>query len=279
MSNLPASILEGREAVGPWNYSARTPEGASSRAYAIMPLVTGIVVYGLGLFLTYDVASSTPFWSNWVVWIGVINACGCLLVWVWMFWGRWVWTAPQMGVMGFAVGFALLYSFQLGPVASMAFYGNAPIGARVLVFITFFAWHGWWARYTWRHCAKLWSDVATRDRIWIRYECATVYRQFAAKAGLEALGFKWHPKPLTLLSSGFLVVPILVFRRELVAYFDIALPPMVALVGGMAVFALFTTALTMVIAVYFYYPAILVKETDKPVLVDQMTAANAPIDR
>jgi hypothetical protein len=279
MSNLPASILEGREAVGPWNYAARTPEGASSRAYAFAPLLTAILVYGMGLFLTDDVSPSTPFLSNGVVWIGLINACGCLLVWAWMFWGRWVWTAPQMGIFGITALFAFLYAFQLGPVTSMVVYGNAPIGARVLVLIAFFLWHGWWVRYTWRYCAKLWDDVATRDRIWIRYDCATVYRRSAAKAALDALGFKWHPGPITIVSSGLLVVPMLLFRRELVAYFDIAIQPMVVLVGGMAAFTLFTTALTAGIALYFYYPAILVKETDKPVLVDQMTAANAPIDR
>ena len=276
MSTLPASILEGREAIGPWNYSARVPEGASSRDYAFLPLVAGILFHGTGIFLAQDVARHVPFWNNAVVWLGIVQAALCFLLSAWMFWARWVWTAPQMALLGICGLGAVFWTFQLASLLSFLFYSGAPLGGKLLIALAFLGWQGWWNQRVAKRCLSIWDDKTRRDRVWLRYDCATVYRRSSAKAEMDAVGVQWHTGVTALVVPFLACVPLYYFRNAVVGYLDAPLVPVLGVVMGLTLFVLASTAVTVSIVMMLVIPARIVAETGNPVLMDMMTPANAP---
>lgn len=276
MSTEPGSILDGRETLGPWNYSSRVPDGASSRDYAFLPLVIALLFGGIGIFLASDIVSNVPFWSNAAVWCVFAQSAVGVLISVWMFFGRWAWTAPQMALFGI-VGLApVLWAFQGAPLLAFVLYSKAPWELRITVLLFFVAWHGWWIQQTTKRCLSIWSDDSMRDKVWIPYDCATVYRQFAAKSAMEAKGVAWHPGPGGLLLPVVLCIPMYIYRHEIVAYLGVPWIPLAILVLGFTVFTLVTTVLTFGCIAMLVLPARIVAATGNPVLVDMMTPADAP---
>jgi hypothetical protein len=275
MSGAPQTILNGGEVAGPWTYSARIPEGASSRNYAFIPFLVAFICGGMGAFLANDVARNTPFWSNIAVWVTLGLSATSMVVGIWMFLGHWVWTAPQMALFSLA-GFApIFWAFQGASFSAFFLYSNAPALARSALFSGFLLWHAWWIFRSARRCMALWSDVELREKVWIPYDCATVYRQFAAKAALDAKGVALHPGPLGISLPMVTCIPLYIYRHELVAYLDVPLLPMIGAVLGLSVFVLITTALTISVVAMLVIPARIVATSGKPVLVDMMTPASA----
>jgi hypothetical protein len=271
MSNVPQSILEGREAIGPWNYSARVPEGASSASYAFLPLAAAVLFGGLGVFLGDDVAHRVPFWSNASVWIAVMLSAACLLLSASMFLGRWVWTAPQMGMFGLAVFSSLFWAFQGASLFAFLLYSHAPLFAKAGVLIAFVVWHGWWVVQTATRCMSIWANATTREKVWVPYDCATVYRQFAAKSAMDEAGVIWHPGTMGILLPFTLCAPLYLYRQEVIAYLDVPWVPATLFLIGMPIFVVCTTALTAAVVAMLIIPARIVASTGKPVLVDMMT--------
>jgi hypothetical protein len=276
MSNVPQSILDGREAIGPWNYSARIPEGASSRNYAFLPLLAAVLFGGLGMFFGGDVARSEPFWSNAAVWVALILSALAMLLSVWMFFGRWVWTAPQMGLFGLAVFLSLFWAFQGASLTAFLLYSHAPLLTKVGILMAVLAWHGWWIQQTAKRCLSIWANVALREKVWIPYDCATVYRQFAAKEAMDAAGVAWHPGPVAILLPFFLCIPLYIYRHEVIGYLNVPWVPVAIFVLGLPIFVVCTTAITAGVVAMLLIPARIVASTGNPVLVDMMTPANAP---
>lgn len=276
MSNVPLSIIDGREAIGPWNYSARIPEGASSKDYAFIPFLVAVICGGMGMFLANDVARNVPFWSNAAVWVAIVMSVLSTLLSMWMFAGRWVWTAPQMALFSLA-GFApIFWAFQGASLSAFFLYSHAPFWARTSILFGFLLWHGWWIFQTAKRCMSIWSDIALREKVWIPYHCATVYRQFAAKSAMDTKGVTLHPGPFGILLPVFLCIPLYIYRHEIVGYLDVPWVPMIGLVLGFSVFVLITTAMTASVVAMLVIPARIVASTGNPVLVDMMTPANAP---
>lgn len=275
MTNLPQSILDGREAIGPWNYSVRIPDGASSRDYAFLPLLIAVIVGSLGMFLSSDVARNEPFWSTAAVWVALMLSAMGVALSLWMFFGSWVWTAPQMARFG-SVGLGLVFwAFQGAPLTAFLLYSDAPVLARACVLVVVLTWHGWWVLQTAKRCLSIWSDVALREKVWIPYDCATVYRQFAAKEAMDAAGVAWHPGPVAILLPFFLCIPLYIYRHEVVGYLNVPWVPVAIFVLGLPVFVVCTTALTASVVAMLVIPARIAASTGNPVLVDMMTPANA----
>lgn len=276
MNNVRTSRLDELEAIGPWNYSARIPEGASSRDYAFVPLLVAILLGGLGMFLGSAAAPNVSFWSNAAVLLSaMLSASGALLS-VWMFFGQWVWTAPQMALFGLVGLGPVLWAFQGAPLLAFVLYSQTPLVIRAAILTTFLLWHGWWIHQTAKRCRSIWENVALRERVWVPYECATVYRQFAAKSEMEAAGVAWHPSAFGILLPIFLCIPLYFYRLEVVEYLD---APWIILVGfmlGFSTLILVSTALSFGIIAMLVIPARIVARTGNPVLVDMMTPANAP---
>lgn len=276
MTRAPSPTLDGREAIGPWHYSARIPEGASSRDYAFIPLVTAAICASMGTFLACDVGGDVPLWSNAAVWVAVLmSALGSTLS-VWMFVGRWAWTAPQMAMFGIAGLAPIYWAFQGASLFAFFLYSHAPFMARASVLLCFLGWHGWWIFQTAKRCMSIWSDVAWREKVWVPYECATVYRQFAAKAAMDAKGVTWHPGPFGILLPMLLCIPMYACRHELVSHLGIPWVPMIGLMLGFSVLVLMSAAITASVVSMLIIPARIVASTGKPVLVDMMTPADAP---
>ncbi len=276
MSNAPQSILDGREAIGPWNYSARIPEGASSRDYAFAPLLIAVIVGSLGMFLGSNVARNEPFWSNVAVWIALMQSVAGALLSLWMFFGHWVWTASQMALFGIVGLGPVLWAFQGGPLTAFLLYSDAPLLAKACVLIAFLAWHGWWIQQTAKRCLSIWANVALREKVWIPYDYATVYRQFAAKEAMDAAGVAWHPGPVVILLPFFLCIPLYIYRHEVIGYLNVPWVPVAIFVLGLPIFVVCTTAITAGVVSMLVIPARIVGSTGNPVLVDMMTPANAP---
>lgn len=276
MSNVPQSILEGREAIGPWNYSARIPDGASSRDYAFIPFLVAVLCSGIGMFLGSDVARDAPFWGNATVWVTLSLSAMSILLGIWMFFGRWVWTAPQMAMFGLAGFVPIFWAFQGASLTAFVIYSNASFSAKTSILLVFLAWHGWWIRAIALRCMFIWTNVALREKVWVPYDCATVYRQFAAKSEMEAAGAAWHPGPIGILLPVFFCIPLYIYRLEITQYLDVPWIPMIGFVLGFSVFVLITTALTFGVVAMLVIPARIVASTGHPVLVDMMTPANAP---
>lgn len=276
MSAIPESILEGREAIGPWNYAARIPEGSSSRDYAFAPLLVAVISGGIGMFLGNDVARDVPFWFNATVWVALILSALGMLLSIWMFFGRWVWTAPQMALFSLA-GFApIFWAFQGATLGSFVLYGKAPFLTKAGILLAFVVWHGWWIKRTAKRCLSIWENKTLREKVWITYDCATVYRQFAAKAEMDAAGVVWHPGSFGILLPIFSCVPLYLYRYEIVEYLGVPWIPIIGFVLGFSAFVLITTALAASVIAMLVIPARIVASTGNPVLVDMMTPANAP---
>jgi hypothetical protein len=276
MSDVPESILDCRETIGPWNYSARIPDSARSENYAFLPLLVAAICGGMGMFLANDVAGDVPFWSNAAVWSALMLSAMSILVSIWMFFGRWVWTSPQMAVFSLA-GFApIFWAFQGSSLSAFFLYSSAPFSARMSILLTFLAWHGWWIHQTATRCMAIWANVSEREKVWIPYDCATVYRRSAARLAMEKAGVAWHPGPIGLLMPIFLCIPLYLYRYEVVGYLDVPWVPMIGFVLCLSGFVLFTTALTAIVVSMLVIPARIVASTGKTVLVDMMTPANAP---
>ncbi len=276
MNDASESVLESREAIGPWNYSARIPDSASSANYALIPLLVAVICGGMGMFLGNDVAGSVPFWSNAAVWGALGLSAMSILVSIWMLLGSWVWTAPQMAIFSLA-GFApIFWAFQGASLSAFFLYSSAPLLAKASILLTFIAWHGWWMHQTATRCMAIWANVALREMVWIPYECATVYRRSQAKIAMDKAGIAWHPGPIGLLLPIFLCIPLYLYRHEVVRYLDVPWVPMIGFVLCFSSFVLITTALTAIVVAMLVIPARIVASTGKPVLVDMMTPANAP---
>lgn len=276
MSNVPQSILEGREEIGPWNYSARIPDGASSRNYAFLPLLVAVICGGMGMFLGNDVARNVPFWSNAAVWGALVLSVFSISISLWMFLGRWVWTAPQMAMFSLAGFTPIFWAFQGASLFAFSLYSSAPFLAKTGILMVFLAWHGWWIHQTAKRCMAIWANVALREKVWIHYDCATVYRRSAAKSAMAAAGVTWHPGPIGLLLPVLLCFPLYFYRHEVVGYLDVPWVPMVGFVLSFSSFALITTALTAIVVAMLVIPARILTSTGNPVLLDMMTPANAP---
>lgn len=276
MSKVPQSILDGREAIGPWNYSARIPEGASSKNYSFVPLLVAVICGGMGMFLADDVARNVPFWSNAAVWAAMLLSVLSVLVSMWMFVGRWVWTAPQMALFSLAGFTPVFWAFQGASLSAFLLYSRAPFSAKAGVLLVFLAWHGWWIHQTAKRCMAIWVNVALREKVWIPYDCATVYRRSAAKSAMDAAGISWHPGPIGLLLPVFLCIPLYFYRYEVVGYLGVPWVPIVGVVLSFSSFVVITTALTAIVVAMLVIPARIVASTGNPVLVDMMTPANAP---
>lgn len=276
MSNVHQSIFDGRESTGPWNYSARIPEGANSRDYAFVPLLVAVIVSAVGMFLGNDVARNEPFWSNVTVWIALMQLVMGVLLSLWMFFGQWVWTAPQMALFGIVGLGPVLWAFQGAPLTAFLLYSEAPLLAKAGALMTALAWHGWWIQQTAKRCLSIWANVALREKVWIPYDCATVYRQFAAKEAMESAGVAWHPGPVAILLPFFLCVPLYIYRHEVIEYLNVPWVPVAIFVLGLPVFVVCTTAITAAVVAMLVIPGRIVASTGNPVLVDMMTPANAP---
>jgi hypothetical protein len=276
MSSVSESILEERESAGPWSYSSRVPEGASSRDYAFLPLVIALLFGGIGIFLASDVGHSEPFWSNAAVWIGIILSTLSVALSVWMFWGRWAWTAPQMGLFGLAACSLIFWACQGSALTAFVLYSDALILTKVCILVSALAWHGWWIQQTAKRCFSIWTTIELREKVWLSYEYATVYRQFAAKEAMEKVGVAWHPGPMATLLPFALCIPLYIYRQEVVTYLDVPWVPVATFVIGLPIFVICTTAITVSVIAMLMIPARIVAATGNPVLVDMMTAANAP---
>jgi hypothetical protein len=260
-----------------WSYSARIPEGADSRTYAFAPLLVGVLVEGIGAFLANDIARHVPLWGNAVVWSCLIQAMLCILVWAWMFWGKWVWTTPQMAVFGVSSLAPVLWAFQGAPLLSFLLYSGAPTSEKLLISSTFLGWHFWWARRTAKLCLSIWNDPVWRIKVWAPYNYATVYRQFAAKAAMDAAGIKWYPGALGLTLPLVSCIPLYLYRYEVISYLDVPFVPLMGFVLGAGILVLITTAITAGVVMMLVIPARIVADTGTPVLVDMMTSTNAKV--
>ena len=105
----------------------------------------------------------------------------------------------------------------------------------ISILLVYISWHGWWISQAAKRCMSIWSNKTSREKVWITYECATVYRQFAAKAAMEAAGvvasrFVWY-----FVAHAFLC-PLYIYRHEIVGYLGVPWVPMIGFALGFSVF-------------------------------------------
>jgi hypothetical protein len=258
-------------------YETRIPDGYSSRDMAFLPFLFGILFCGVGVFMADDAAlGKVGFWSNPVVLLGIGLALSCNIIGASMLFRRWRWTATQMGINGLFV-LTFFYLLSGASLSGILFYGSSPFDVKVLVFFLSLAWNGYWIHLTIRGCRAIWADESLRQRVWVDYKDAVVYRRSAAKAAMDKVGLKPHPGNLTMVFVFFLMIPFIWWRAELSAYFGVPFVHVfVAIIGqSVAVMGWIFPVLSFMLMIY--YPQKIKRSTGKAVLFDMMAPANAPI--
>lgn len=258
-------------------YENRIPKGWSSRDLAFLPILCGILFGGMGVFMAHDAAmEKVLFWSNPAVLFGIGLSFYCNLIGLVMFFGNWRWTALQMGVIG-VCGIAFYYSFSVASLTSTLLYGNAPFETTLLVASLSLTWNGYWAYLTIQGCRAIWADKLLRQRVWVSYRDAVVYRQFGAKAGIEQLEIKIHPNSPIMIFAVFLIAPLTYWRHELSALFGVSFVHVLLALFGQLVMVLGLIVTILSFMLMIYYPLKIKRQTGKPVLLDMMAPATAPI--
>lgn len=272
-----SSPPEPTEQDAPWAFERRVALGWGPRDMAFMPALLAFLASGIGIFMAHDSAMErVPFWSNPAVWFGVIHLGFCFAAAAWMRWGRLTWTAPQMGLATQCL-LSLPYMLHFSSLWGVCFYGTAPMWARTGIFLTSVAWHGWWIAHVVQKSRAIWADDSLRQRVWVRYEPTFVYRRSGAKAAMDRVKLRMHPSTGVVVGIFLLIIPLMWWRAELSAYFGVPFVHIfMALLGGPTGIIGLTAALAAFMLM-MYYPAKLLAETGKPVLVDMVTPANAPI--
>lgn len=265
------------ESTEPWGYKQRIPEGSSSRELAFLPAGLVLLCDGLGIFLAHDsTMDRVPFWSNIAVWLGIAHAAYCFVVAGWMFLGRWIWTAPQMGLTMQSI-LSMAYFMNIASLMGTCLYGSAPLSARMGLLVASIAWYGWWGAHALKECQAIWADESLRKRVWVRYELATVYRRSAAKEAMDKAGLRFHPTNTVIVLFLLLLIPLCWWRQELSTYFGVPFIHVLAVFFSPSVSVLGANAALVTFMLMMVYPAKLVAETGKPVLLDMITPANAPL--
>lgn len=258
-------------------YDTRIPAGHSSRDWSFLPFGFGILLCGLGVFMAHDGAmNQVAFWSNPVVLIGVGLASYCNFIGLVMFFGRWRWTALQMGMMGFCF-IASYYSISGASLADILLYGTAPLEIKLLVFALSLSWNGYWVYVTILGCRAIWADESLRQSVWVSYRDAVVYRQFGAKAAMERVGIKIHPNRLTMIFAFSLIAPLVLWRQELSALFGVPFVHVFLALFGQLLMVMGWIGTVLPIMLMLYYPLKIQRMTGKIVLLDMMAPATAPI--
>ena len=259
-------------------YENRIPEGWSSRDLAFLPILCGVLLGGMGVFMAHDAAmEKVLFWSNPVVLVGVGLALYAALLGLSMYFLRWRSTAVQSGLVMLAAMPLFYYAFSGASLADILLYGSAPFEIKTLLFIISLAWNGYWAYVTIRGCESIWTDESLRQSVWVIYRNAVVYRRSGAKAAIEQKGVRIHPNNLTMVLAVLLIIPLVWWQKDLSALFGV---PFVHVL--LALFGQFATVIGWICTILFfmlmiYYPLKIRSATGKTVLFDMAAPAKAPV--
>lgn len=256
---------------GPWAYDRRVPVLISSGAMSLVLSMLGVFLPGFGMFLAKDVARGIPFWSNWVVLFGVALMLGCFVVAIWMHFGKWLWTAPQLGTLGVLSFVSCLYGLVFAPLLSSVLYSQASIFAKCVLVAPLLLFHIAWAKKMAHSCWAVISDEVAYKRVWVFYPgIATIFSRSQAATEVERKGFTSTPSALFIVVPFILIVPMYFFGADLTVFFDMPFVPLMLLVVGSGVCLLFTSVLVLSVIMHFIVPARIVDATDLPVLVSWM---------
>lgn len=256
----------------PWGYRQRV--AWSSRSFAFLPALLGVIGNGAGMFMAHDAAMGrVPFWSNIGVWVGLGHLLFCAIVSACMYWGRWLWTAPQMAVFGLSM-FSVAYWWNISSLIGVCLYGSADVIVRTGAMLATLAWYGWWGCDVAGKCRQIWESEDWRQRIWVEYDKAVVYRQFDAKAAFDAFGLRFYPGNGAMVSAAAVMFPLVWWRQEFSALFGgVPIVHVISILVAPVIGVLMITSLTVAIVMMMIYPAKIVAQTGKPVLVDMITPA------
>lgn len=258
-------------------YETRIPEGFSSRNLSFLPWGMGIVLCGMGVFMAHDAAlGKEAFWSNPVVLFGIGLALYCIFIGLAMVFGHWRWTAVQMGLLGFCV-VSFFFTGSGASLVGILLYGTTPFEIKALVFGLSLAWNGYWVYVAIRGCQAIWADESLRQSVWVSYRDTVVYRQFSAKAAIEQIGIKIHPNNLTMKLALLLIVPLVWWRQELSALFGVPFIHVFLVLFGQSVMVMGLILPVICLMLMIYYPLKIQLATGKPVLLDMMAPAAAPV--
>lgn len=255
----------------PWSYSARIPEGWSSRSLAVIVFSLGLVGDSLGIFLAHDAGQGrVDFWSNFAVLLGLFHLIYCACIGSAMLLGRWVLTAPQAGLIAISL-LSVSYFLQGASALGIVFYSSASVSGRIAIAAWFFGWHGWWVWSTVKGCRRIWQDRTLRDSVWVQYDMATVYRREVAKQAMAKVKMPIFVGKTTLLLVLGMAIPMLYLRQELTAYFGVPIIHVILSVAASPLALIGTVPATFSIILMMVYPAKIVGDTERPVLFDMMT--------
>jgi hypothetical protein len=236
--------------------------------------VLGLLLSGFGIFLATNVASGTPFWSNAVVWVGLFLIFASQSVAIAMFFGKWLWTAPQLGMMSLSALLPCLYGFVFAPLFSFLLYSPAGVLAKCCLATPLLFFHVTWARRSERIFFSVVNDPNSNKSVWTLHPgVATIFSTSAAMKAAEKKGYSSTPPPIYIIFPLFLLVPVFIYRLELVNFFVMPFVPFVLLLMGSSVFLLFTSLVVFSAIMHFIVPARIVSQTDLPVLVNMMGSA------
>lgn len=259
-------------------YETRIPQGNSSRNLAIIPFGFGVVACGMGVFMADHAAvGKVAFWDNLVVWFGLGLALYCISISIAMTLWKWKWTAVQMGLMSICA-ISFYYSFSMPSIVSTVLYGDVQIEIRFLIFLFSLVFNLYWVVITIKKCRVIWGDESLRGMVWIHYKNAVVHRQSGAKAAMDQVGLKIHPPVWAIIGATLLIIPFypFVWSKNPLFFQGIHFVHVVAIIAQV-VTILGLIASVMSFMLVFYYPAKIQRMTGKPVLIDMMAPAKAPI--
>lgn len=258
---------------GPWSYERRIPVIFTSGVISVVLCGLGLLFPGLGIFLANDVAPAVSFWSNAVVWCGFGLMIGCQVIAIWMYFGKWLWTAPQLGVLSLFSLISCLYGFVFAPLMSAVIYGDASIFAKSILLFVVLSVHLFWGVKILKSCWAVIDDADSYGRAFVLYPgVASVFFTDVAMSLAEKKGFSSTPSALFIVTPFVFALSMFIFGGELVFFFRMPFVPLMLLIMGLGIFLLFTSLLVFSIVMHFLVPARIVNKTELPVLANLMNS-------
>lgn len=253
--------------------AARVPPIYLSRqGLPILCVVFGILVDGVGIFLSTDVSPSTPLLANVLVWFGLIHAAGCLMIAASLTLTKWSWRAEQQGILGLVfVGFAY---FMLSSYVGIALFSSAHTALKALMCLALLGYHGWWASRIVRWYDRAWRDPALRGQIYLERSDHIIYLREGERNVRVLLGVKFFPSNFTLVCSVFVALLSYLVRDDLTRYFGTGWVPIAHAVWGFSLSVFVTTTVTSSILLCFVFPRTLQQRTGKPVYIDLISTVS-----
>jgi len=247
------------------------PHLARPSRFVSLMAVLPLILSGVGMALATGAAKSVPFYQNpvWLFCAGVMGFSSLMLFVPRIF--SWDWRAEYFGVGGLFLGSVCM----IGGVAwvSVLIYSSLPLWLRIPMFGIYVYMIVFWSWRFVRFYRDLFSNNTEFGALYHEEAGACYYKQKAdKKVGQSKKAPVPVPSPVFIVLATLLAVLSLFFARELSSYVGLPIVHIFLAVMSVPLDMMFFGFVVRSALVYFYYPAVIYKQSGLRVYVDMATA-------